>query len=400
MTAMSADAFVSSMGVDVDLVNPSPSAQAKIDTRFAGLGVRHTRISILEPDATYEANVNAFFAANPSVRAYGLTNCSPPLGPYTAAEITSADVTGFQSRTGNHLDRIEGVNEPDETSDSNWAADAQSCFAQYPGNVGGIALVAPALSTKNGGTDQEALGVVHGANLGNIHRYFSGRNPGTTGWGGTDSCGVYGALSWQICWAKVTTPGAPLVVTETGWNSDTEVDLLTQAKYVERVFFVNAQAGIAATSLYTFLSYTGGDGFGGDGLINTDFSVKPAYTAIANITSLLSDPGSTYTPAALPISISPAPVGPFVPGLHAMLLGKRDGSYDLAIWQEVQSANPNSRGNDTIPATVSATLSLGTNRTATLFAWQDTGATTSSSLGSGTSFTVPVTDRLSIVELR
>ncbi len=400
MVATSADAFVSSMGVDVDLTTATASAQPMIDKAFAGLGVRHTRIAILEPDSTYEGYVKSLFAAAPSAKAYGTTNCSPPLGPYASADITAADVTGFQSRTGNHIDIVEGMNEPDQSSDKNWPADTHSCFSPLVGNVGGLPLAVPALSTVYQGTDQKALGVVSGAKYGNIHRYFSGRNPDTTGWGGNDACGTYGGTAWQICWAKVTAPGEPLVVTETGWNTDNEVDELTQAKYVERVFFVNAQAGIAATSLYTLVSYAGGDGFGGDGLVNTDFSVKPSYTAIANMTKLLSDAGSAYTPSPLQIGISPAPVSALVEGLHAMLLGKRDGSYDLAIWQEVQSANPNEQGDDTIPATVNVKLTLASSRTATLYAWQDSGSAPTTALGSGLSFTVPVTDRLSIVQLK
>ncbi len=83
-----------------------------------------------------------------------------------------------------------------------------------------------------------------------------------------------------------------------------------------------------------------------------------------------------------------------------MLLGKRNGSYYLALWQEVQSANPNQRGDDTVPTTIAVKLTLGSLRTATLYGWEDDGSAPSTSLGTGVQFTVPVTDRLSIVQLK
>jgi hypothetical protein len=393
---MSSDAFVSTMGVDVSLT--STSEEQAIASRFAGLGVRQTRLPIVT-DASSQALAANFFSVNPSVHAFGLTTCASPLGQSGAAATTPADVSSFQSSIDGHLNFVEAVNEPDNDGDSNWVSDTRSCIAPFAGEVDGLELVAPALITQLYGSSQVALGNIGSiASYGNIHRYFDGRNPDAPGWGASDACGTYGALNWAMCWARATIPGAPLVVTETGWNSNTEVDAATQAKYVERLYFVNAQAGIAMTSIYTMLGYTNGDGFGGDGLLNPDYSEKPAYKAIANIAVLLADPGPSFYPKALSYSLAPAAVGAG-DGLRAMVLGKRNGSYDLALWQEVQSADPNSYGVDTPPPALAVTLSLPAQWKATTYAWQDDGSAPASSTIQGSTFNISVTDRMTIVQL-
>jgi hypothetical protein len=386
------------MGVDVDLVTPPSSEQSAIATAFAGLGVRQTRIAILEPNGAYQAVVKAFFAVNPNVSAFGLTDCAPPLGENSMSSISPADVGTFIETTGVKLDYVEGVNEPDNRGDATWPLDTRTCIAPFFGGVDGVPFLAPSLITELDGTDEMDLGTLVGqVSATNVHRYFNGYNPGTSGYGSTDTCGSYGGLAWSICWGKYSDPSVPVIVTETGWNSQTEVDELTQAKYVERLFFVNAEAGIAKTSLYTLLSYTG-DSFGGDGLLRSDLSKKPAYTAVANITQLLADPGASYAPPPLPLLVTPA-ASTSGSGLRMMLLGKRDGSYQLALWQEVVSAIPGSYGSDSAPATVTATVGVGGLFTGTIDAWQNDGTVTATAAGTGVLFSVPVTDRLTILNL-
>ena len=403
MPARPADAFVASMGVDVDLVRISATDRARVGASFAGLHVRHARIAVLERDPPYEASVRAFYAAAPGVTADGLTNCAPPLGPYRTAAIGPGDVRDFIAATGRRLDRIEAVNEPNNRGDADWAAQTRDCVANLAGATGiagSAPLVAPALVTHLGGSDERALGILSpGVAEANSHRYFSGRDPDTPGWGATDACGRYGALAWSLCWARAMAPDAPVDVTETGWNSEREVDEATQAKYVERVFFVNAAAGVRATSLYTLLSYDGGDGFGGDGLARTDFSPKPAYRAVARIATLLADPGVPYAPKRLRLAIAPATVSRGE-GLRSLLLGKRDGSYDLALWQEIPSADPDRRGSDVAVEPIAVSVASAVALRGVAYAWQDDGSAPARALGRAARFTIPVTDRLTILSLR
>jgi hypothetical protein len=171
---------------------------------------------------------------------------------------------------------------------------------------------------------------------GNFHRYFSGHNPGSTGWGGSGSCGTYGALAWAICEARVNSGSKPLVVTETGYNSQGEVDETTQAKYLARVFLVNLQAGISRTYIYVLRDYTGDDVFGGDGLLRVDDSKKPAFVAIQNELAYFSDAGAAPSSAPLAYALSNA-------NLDHLLFRKRDGSYVLALWNETASWNTSNK---------------------------------------------------------
>jgi len=84
--------------------------------------------------------------------------------------------------------------------------------------------------------------------------------------------------------------------------------------------------------------------------------------------------------------------------VHRRLLAKSNGSYQLAVWQEVQSINPDSKV-DTIPASEPVTLSLATPMTATAHVFQNDGTVKDIALGRNTTFTVTAFDRMTFVEL-
>jgi hypothetical protein len=73
----------------------------------------------------------------------------------------------------------------------------------------------------------------------------------------------------------------------------------------------------------------------GYGLMNGDLSPKPAFRALKNLLSTLSDSGGAFTPGALPYVISGGDSN-----LNHLLLQKSDGSYWLVLWLEEPSWNP------------------------------------------------------------
>jgi hypothetical protein len=335
-----------SFGVNVDLSDISSANVAPTASLLKSLGITHVRIGLLKNDASYDSTVSSFLSQS-GASALGITNCIAPLGPSLSSGITASDIATFNSAIGGKLEGYEAMNEPDAqaSADPLWVQNLESCMQQQENAIAGVPFVGPAISNElayasDVGNQTSII------NYGNFHRYLSGHNPDTPGYGGTYSCGVYGALNWAICEAQIVSGSEPLTITEQGYSTTNEVDQTTQAKYLSRAFFVNANAGIARTYVYTLTSYTGGDAFGGDGILNTDLSTKPAYTAIQSTLGELSDTAEGSAPASITYAIVGAPST-----LEHQLIEKSNGSYVLVLWNETPSWNTTT----SVPITVAPT---------------------------------------------
>jgi len=352
-TPLAADALADSVGLNENIVGTTnPATASDWQTLLAllhGLGVRHVRDGIINSNLYYDAAVKAILAAS-NAKLDGITACAPFAN--STAPTSAAQIQAFNAAIGNGLESVEGPNEVDNARDANWVADtlAPGCLPSLPAAEPSLPLIAPSLADPyhNGAS----LGNISAyVTEGNIHRYFSGRNPGTAGWGGRVGCGIYGSLVWAICTARVNAGPKPVVITETGYNSHTEVDELTQAKYLSRLFLVDLQAGVAHSYIYC-LRDSAAASAGNDGLIRFDDSLKPAYAAVASEIAYFSDPGSTVTRAPFAYAIRAPSTS-----MDHLLFRKGDGSYILALWNETQSWNPLDFQRIVVPAqTVAVTL--------------------------------------------
>jgi hypothetical protein len=183
--------------------------------------------------------------------------------------------------------------------------------------------------------------------IGAIHRYFSGNNPETTGFWKSDACGMWGAMSFYICEARINAgPTAPLYITETGYTTFGEIDEKTAGKYISRVLLYDSLAGIVRTYIYE-LHDDGTDASNsenGYGLFRYDGTPKPAFNAVRSEIALLSDPGPAFSPTPLAYSVGG------VKQLRHELFQKRDGSYELAIWNDSRSWNPSTAREIPVPS--------------------------------------------------
>ena len=387
-----ADALADAVGLnDHTSTNYVGSDFSTIVSLEQSLGVRHLRDGILNGMTSYEAALNQLLNAT-GAKVDGITDCAgieqDPTSPTSPASIQQ-----FQSSLGNRMESVESPNEPDLRGDSNWVADTKACLPSLASALPNLPFLAPALGDPN--ENAYTLGNISAlVTEGNFHRYFSGRNPGTGGWGGSSACGVYGALSWALCLAQVESGTEPLVVTETGWNSQDEVDELTQAKYLSRVFFVNLKAGVAHTYIYDLKDYTGQDNFYGNGLIRTDDSQKPSFAAVKNLISVFADPGAVAATSALPYSLTNQ-------NLDHALFQRHDGTYILALWNETSSWNPNTNTETVVPAQ-SETIDLEIPpSTLSAQALTDTGSFAAKAVTvAGAAVTLPVDDHITLVTFK
>lgn len=133
----------------------------------------------------------------------------------------------------------------------------------------------------------------------------------------------------------------PFVYTETGYSSNGgtggAVNADVQAKYTLDLLFDAKLNGASQVDLYDLLdayapnSSQGDDGFG---LFDNNNKPKPVATALHNLTSILSAPGSQAGSAA-GISFAPTVSGLPATG-HTLVLQKSAGTADLVVWAEPQ----------------------------------------------------------------
>jgi hypothetical protein len=238
----------------------------------------------------------------------------------------------------------------------------------------------------------------------NLHIYFGGRNPGSAGWGADDAEGnSYGSFAWWLDQAQIDGPGMPSEITETGYISSSTTSTpytlpdSVEASYAPRTLLLAYKNGFKETFLYELIDEVSSPGYG---LMNSDLSPKPAFTAVENLLSTLSDSGlsdggSSFTPGSLPYQLSGGDSN-----LNHLLLQKSDGSYWLVLWLEVPSWNPASAA----PVAVtpeSITLELnGAYSAATAYQFDNAGNVTSSALTmNGYNTSLSISDQLTIVHI-
>ncbi len=130
--------------------------------------------------------------------------------------------------------------------------------------------------------------------------------------------------------AKLAAASRPVITSEIGWDENQGFSQANVAKYVLTAAFEGMRQGNPMTMFYALYD----DGSGKFGLMNTDGTAKPAGTALHNLTALLADAGSFYTPSALSYTAA---------GMtgtdYAMTLQKADGTHWLALWPSVAGAH-------------------------------------------------------------
>jgi hypothetical protein len=200
-------------------------------------------------------------------------------------------------------------------------------------------------------------------------------------WGGAGGTG-------QGTWAKgypINVLGQnriPKVTTETGWNI-TNTPLIsadTQGRLLTDVYLQAYNQGWSKTFIYLMFNNTTGDN--GYGMLNTPS--RPTFLGryIHNLTSILADSSSAFTPDGVNYSISGMPSTGY-----AMLLQKSNGKYELVTWGEAFASKT--------PSTI--TINLGGTYPVKVYDITR-GATPVREPGSATSVQLMLTDHAMIVE--
>jgi hypothetical protein len=355
--ARPADSFVDSIGVATHYnYDDTPYGNfAQVESRLAELGVRHIR------DGSDRGYVWDQWKGQ-----YDRHGIKVTAGFFPASYWDFNHMRSLMLRSPQIMAGIEGPNEPDVfpitytkngttyqgiPAAKHFQDDLYALVRAEPG-LANVPILSPALAFRQ---NVDQMAPLSSFDVIAMHSYPGGQRPTN-------------ALDENIAAvSRLGGPGAPpkpIVATETGYHTalgnigvtQAGVSEAAQAKYLPRLFAEYFNRGVTRTFAYELLD----EGSNQDnseknfGLLRSDYSPKPAFTALKNTIALLEDPGPAFTPGSLDYTITAATAD-----LHHTLLQKRDGDFFLALWREVQSFDTATK-QDIVVHDVPVTLTLNT----------------------------------------
>jgi len=389
-TPLSASAFDDSIGVNTHMTyvvggyNTDFAAWAPI---LESSGIKHVRDAICPTFVdvnwcigTLSPRVNALAASG--IRFDLLTSMKDPFS-YVASY---AQTMG----TGAAIEAFEGPNECDASADcpSNWqsieGAWQQQLFAL---KAPGVTIIAPSMTSAQG---YGALGnLAPYADVGNIHDFPAADEPE-----------ISFATPLHLQWASYMTGSEAVWATEDDYDTDPTyanngVPQVVQERYLPRILLEHLRRGVMRTYIYQLFDF-GPDGGSNMGLLNADYTPKPAWTRLLQLMHLFADSApAPRTPLAYSVA------GDTSGTLDQVLFQRADGSYMLAFWLAQPVYDPSSRAVLPIasePVSVRLPASVAS---ATLTAYGDNGTVATSTLtGTSGSYPVPARSTVSVLEFR
>ena len=388
-TTAPADGLVDSVGVNIHLHYNGTLYREQFDLtrqRLLELGVRHYRDILVETAwQPYYDRHNALGAAG----LRGLFVLQKPRLPVSVLQ-------EFPLRVPASFSGYEAPNEHDAKGEADWVASLRDSVVQLQTlkRIPALArfpLYGPALAFTN---RHDELGDVSAQyEYGNLHNYFAGRHPGTSGWGVTDR--AYASHAWHLGYARKYFGGRPIVTTETGYFTDAgTTDSIPEdvaGKYMPRLLLEQFRNGITRTYIYELADEPGRRSHG---LLTADGSPKPAFRAVAHLLRLLADAGPGH--AVQPLSYTVSGVSADV---RHLTFQKRDGRYYLAIWIERSGYDVVARRYSSVPPETASLVIDGGVRPVAVHRWLADGGMESTPAPAGGIRSLTVTDTLQVLEL-
>lgn len=388
VAAVPADSFVNSIGVATHFNytdTPYVLAFSTVQQRIAELGIRHIRDGGW--NSGFYSRVNALKQQN-GVDLLAVCDVRD-LSAAACRDNIKANLLGTAVA-------VEGPNEYDgtgtgwETRLTDYMSQLRPALKNDPATAG-MPIVAGALL---GYSTSVQLGSY--IDFGNEHplRFFSPdsrqNQTSTNIWGET------------LHRSQQNFGGKRMWASETGYPTCPYGDGVTeraQGKYVPRFYLAWFMAGVFRTYMYEFMdehadpAYTDKTCEWHMGMVRSDGSPKPAFTAMKNLIGLLKDPGTGFTPGKLSFALA----GDTTKVL-TLLMQKRDGRFYLAIWQTASVYGQFTTEQDIVVPDRPLTLTLGAPAAGIRVYRPNQGATPIQT-GSGASIALQVPDEPLVVEI-
>lgn len=383
--AKAAQKFVDSMGVnthfDYNISKPYGNYPV-MNAKLQALGMLHFRNEITDTsDSSFvnELNVLGGLGFNLLGIVGDNGNSYPPPGTKLSA---SSVIPMIHNLSG--IEAVEQPNEPDGGLVYGGVAFpqgavkyAQDLWSIVKGNSLTSNLPVVGLSEANAANFSQLSAItpppLNYASTGNMHAYQGG------------NVGDYNLTAWYIPHSQGYSGSLPLWTTEMGYHNYTKylgngeqqgVSQRAAAIYLPIAFLAGFNQGVVRTFSYEFIDegndpdLTSGSDQGHYGLLNYDFTPKPANTALQNLILIVKEPGQqNFQAGSLTVTFSGAPST-----MGYTLLEKSTGIYYLVLWNDVsvyQIATSSVAGQDLYPSNVPVTLTFSTRHAFTVYAPND-----------------------------
>jgi hypothetical protein len=384
---------------------------AKIAGLLNDLGCKHIRDNVAPSGQTQQNNFHQMMLDS------GIKILSTFVIGNTNAEVDALIGrinTYYGGTAGGRIEMIEGPNEPDIFGNASTWATVAPALQKYIYNkvqsvpaVADIPVLSPALG--NAATSRAAMGdLTAWTDNGAIHGYLGGSPPNRYLPGGV-------AQQLLALQAQMTTTRKSYW-TETGGHDCQFAKYQTGAKagtndghiwtppdlgaiYYPKMLFEHMKNGILRTYFYEIIDQDSSHPSNKErhfGFYYTDGSPKPYATAMKNLMTLFSDPGSSFTPSGMRYKITGGGAD-----FNHILFEKRNGDNYLVFWRSVNKWNPVNQG-DYIPLTVAPsniTVTLGSSTNMSEYNTRISASTPRRTLSNVTSFTASIAEDLMVYKL-
>ena len=391
--ATTAGGFTDSVGVNTHTAygQTAYGDTGRVVSLLQTLGVRHVRDALT--GVKQQVNALSMLGAagihdDALIGASSMTNTTVP-----AAKLAEA------RQLAPYLDSIEPTNEADCTGDSNWVGHLHTYSHNLATAVRGDSTLAPVPLLGPAFCRPESVAQYGSAaadsDIANAHDYSRGQIP---------------ELAFESRlpgFSSVQNPGKPQVVTEFGFHDagaakgdPPTVTQATAADYDVRALLDGKRLGLKRTYIYELMDEQAPTDTSEEyyGLVNSDGTVKPAFTAVADLLSDI-DAGNPAATAGTPATAQVPAVTVNGGGslLRSLQIGDTDGNgQTVALWLDTPLDNLDTQ---TRLPDDNTTVNLQIPGGATATAEQPSRGNAVSSLGSGTSFQVPVDGAVTLVHL-
>ncbi len=324
VSASSVADFINSVGINVNIY---PSTSGSLVSQLDYLGLDQVRA-----EAPTSASAAGTFAAigAAGIRFDLITTCWEL--PITPSLLNT--MFGYIDTVSPYVQSVEGPNEVQNDPDTYQGLAGQAEWTALQTTLYQMVQNDPHLTNAQKSTDVLSFSNVPG---GNFTSPLTATNAASV-----HAYGQPGILPYDVVnpTLGVTTiaPGKPIIVTESGQTTVPTAQGVSgqeQALYDTDLFLDDYVIGVSKTYLFNLQDFnsspTDTDFSGWYGLYNSDGSIKPAGTAIHNLTTILADPNASagQTTGALAYTLTGLPDDG-----HQLLLEKSNGTFDLALWAE------------------------------------------------------------------
>ncbi len=386
------------------------------------LGIKTTYI--MNPDSGIAPN-SSYWAADPAYNITDFVKNKVGTNAIDAVEITNEIDLGYQKLFWRKGDKDKLNN--DSNSPLYWVSYIQSLTKdtykalKRDRATAQVKVIGPSLGgTYDYGNKSPLKDLSAVVDWGNFHPYPSGGNP----FNNPFKYNTIEKYYWQGNFPSVNInnhpyafdvyappfKGKPMAATETGYfttKGEKGISEKVHGKYMPRLFLEYFRQGIPRTCSYEFVDeWNQPDNSEANyGLLRNNLSPKPAYTALKNLISVLSDPaGSKIISRALNYNLSfKAPPGyDRTEYVHDLLLQKRDGNFYLVLWHEISNGDRSvTPVREINPPPMPTQLNLSTPiRSATVYTLDDAGNMSSKAASiKSNKISLNVTDKATIIKL-